>query len=123
MGIVRSLTMSKRQIKNTKQMTLDSETALSFVCDEVLLLPVSKYIHFPAYRRMDAVLFAHGEPLVRLKYGGDVMFIEPSNRSFKIDVAVKNNLTRIFPTFGRIRVDWDGCDLHITRLPGDDETV
>ena len=123
MGIVKSLRMSKRQIKRLEKIELDSDKALSFVCDEIVLLPVKKSKLFPLYKRIDAALFSFGEPLVRLKGGGDVVFVEPSNRSFKIDFAIKNNLARIFPTTGRLRIDWDGLDLHITKLDGCDETV
>jgi hypothetical protein len=123
MGIVRSLTMSKRKMRNIKAIECDKDKALSFVCDEVVLLPTGKNPHFSFYSQMHIILFADGEPLVKLVNDGDVVFIEPSASSFKIDVSVLNNLTRIFPTNGRIRVDWDGLSMHINRFGDCDETV
>lgn len=115
---------SKRQILNVKPVIeLDKDTALSFVCDSVVFIPTKKYKNMPVYKEMDVVLFRNGEPAVRLTHDSDVVYIEPSTRSMKIDVASRNGLTRIFPTFGRFRVDWNCVDLHITRLPNDDETV
>lgn len=114
--------MSKRKLLKTHVMELDKDTALSFVCDSITLVPVKPTVSW-MYKNIDAVLSADGEPICRLKGGGDVVFIEPSARSFKIDVFAKSKLTRIFPTFGRLRVDWDGLDLHVTRLADDDETL
>lgn len=119
MGIVKSLTMSKRKMRKVHSLTCEKDHALSFCCDEVVLLPTGKSSSFPYYSEMHVVLFEDGEPIIRLINDGDVVFIEPSEYSLKVDTSVFNNLTRIFPTIGRLRVDWDGMSLHIHRF-GDD---
>lgn len=120
MGMIEKV--SKRKLLNADVFELDDDKAVSFVCDSVILVP-TKPRTCPFYKNIDAVLHKDDGTLIRLKGGGDVVFIESSTRSFKIDVLAKSKLTRIFPTFGRLRVDWDGLDLHITRLPNDNETV
>lgn len=119
MGLIEK--KSKRKLLDVETITLDRDKALSFVCDDVILLPVGAKT-CRLYKNLDAVLCRDCQPVVRLKGGGDVLFIEPSTRSFKIDVFNKSKVTRLFPTFGRLRVDWDGVDLHVTRLP-DGETL
>lgn len=123
MGIVRSLWMTKRDLKKIQPVECDKDHALSFICDEVMLIPSGKSPYFEFYRNMNVVLFKEGEPTVRLLNDSDVLFIEPSEYSLKIDSSRKNNLIRIFPTIGRIRVDWDGTSLHINRFGDIDETV
>lgn len=115
---------TRRQIKRIKPVvTLDCDKALSFVCDSLVFIPNGKSTQLQYYKKMDVVLFVYGEPSVRLKGASDVTFVEPSTISLKLDVASKNGLFRIFPTFGRFRVDWDCANLHITRLPNVDETI
>jgi hypothetical protein len=121
MGLIKSIKMSKRKFYRTQAVNLDNETALAFVCDEVIILPVkSRYV--PFFKNIDVVICQEGEPIYRLKGGGDVIFMESSSRSYKIDVLEKSKLTRIIPTTGRMRVDWDGIDLHVTRI-GDDSSI
>lgn len=115
MGVVEQILMSKRQLNKVRSMKLNPGKALSFVCDDVILMPVKPKI-CKCFKNIDAVLCANGTPIVRLDGGGDVAVIEPTTESLKIDVLTKSKLTRIFPTYGRLRVDWDGMDLHITRL-------
>lgn len=123
MGVVTQIKMTKQKLYNFKpSLSLDADRALSFVGDSLILLP-TKPKTCKAYKNIDAVLCGEDGPLCRLTGGGDVVFVEPSTRSFKIDVLAKSGLVRVFPTFGRIRVDWDGVDLHVTRLLDDDETL
>lgn len=120
MGMIEK--MSKRKILKTEIFELDKDFPLSFMCDDIVLIPVkSKTCMF--YKNIDAVICVDGEPVYRLKGGGDVVFVEPSTRSIKIDILSKSKLHRLFPTYGRFIINWDGIDLHIKRLPNDDEIV
>ena len=114
---------SRRQVKHSKPLfVLHKDRALSWVCDSIVFVPKGKSIN-PFYKKMDLVLFANGDAVARLKNASDVLFVEHSTRSFKMDCANKNGLLRLFPSFGRLRVDWNGIDLHVTRLPNDDERI
>jgi hypothetical protein len=112
---------SKRYLQKIKPFELDDDKAYSFVCDEIIVLPVKS--SNPVFKNIDLIICNDGYPLCRLKGGGDLLFLESSNRSFKFDVTYKNGLACIYPSMGRLRVDWDGCDLHVSRLADDSETV
>jgi hypothetical protein len=114
---------SRREVKHAKPtFELDNKTALSWVCDSVVFVPTGKSV-ISWYKKMNVVLYANGKAIARLKNASDILCVEASTRSFKMDCASKNGLLRLFPTFGRLRVDWNGTDLHVTRLANDDETV
>lgn len=112
---------SKRYLQKINPFVLDKDKAYSFVCDELIALPTKS--DNPVFKNIDLILCNEGYPFCRLKGGGDILFLESSSRSFKLDVTYKNKLPCIYPSMGRLRVDWDGCDLHVTRLSDDRETI
>lgn len=122
MGIVKNLHMKKKEFYKLPKIELKSNKPTSFDCNDVMFLPV-KSKHQKIWKKIDVVLCQAGEPTIRLTGNGEIVFIEHSTRSFKIDIPYSSGLTRLFPTLGKLCVEWDGTDLHIKRIPLDDETV
>ena len=106
--------MRKKEIKKMPEVILDSDKALAFVCDSVVLIPTKATN--PVFKNIDIALFDDEKPLCRLKGNGDMIYVESSARSTKIDVLKKSGLVSVYPSMGRFRVDWDGTDIHLTRL-------
>lgn len=107
------INMSKREFYKIKK----SETSRNdvYLCDSVVILPTKKET-CPGFTDFGVALFKEGYPLCRLDVTGDVLFMESSNMSYKIDIMSKSGLTNIFASVGRLAVVYDGCDIHIEHV-------
>ena len=114
MDIIKSLTMSKRQLKKVKPLDLTTRGPLSCTCDEAIILSGRRNRFFSGYKDVHLVLFKDGEPIIRFKTDSDVLDIEPSNLTLSIDIASKNSSVRLWSFRGELLIGWDGVKLHIT---------
>lgn len=121
MGIVKSLIMSKRQLKKVRTVNLAKQGPWGYCCDEAVILAGKRNKLFSMYRDVHLVLFKNGEPVLKLVTNSDVLNINPSNISIKIDIASRNSSVRLFPRLGKLYVNWEGLALHVTGH--NDETV